>query len=300
MKKISYLVALFNKSEYVVEAISSILADCSFEYDLQICIVDDGSTDDSLEKVILNYGNDPRVKIYQFLVNRGKVAAYNQAYLMSDGDFVSVFGADDVVLKGRNSILFNKCIDSGKSVYGGLIKYVERTGEEGFSYPIKEISFQENILGNRLSGGCGMLHRSHADLVFPIPEYLKFEDWWMSFHLIKNKSVVTIQELVTRYRIHGGNDNGSEFVDYDSMCRDYERHIDYLNSFSPYIDCQSDIDFLLRAMDIRNCFLGRKGWASLVKKPYDKSWLKLLLLNFFGPKLMVYWLNKKIALFSKK
>lgn len=295
MFKITYLIALYNKSKYIREAIDSILSDSSSDYELEVCVVDDGSYDNSLEIVRATYGGDNRVKIDFFLKNKGKVAAYNRAYAMSDGDFVAIFGADDTVLPGRTAKLFRSCVDSGKASYGGYIKHIQDIGDVCDVYPKKIVNFHENILENRLTGGCGMLHRSEADLIFPMPEDLKFEDWWISFHLTRLNKVVTIQDLVLRYRIHGGNDSGVQQVSYESTCIDYERHIKYLDSFLPFLTSAKDFSYLIRAKDIRFAFLNRRVGLPLLRGPFNKSWVHLFILNLCGPRFLIYLVRYKIS-----
>lgn len=292
--KVSYLIALYNKERYIVDCIESILADRSDFCDIEICIVDDGSTDNSYEIVCQHYSSNPIVIIDRLLVNKGKVAAYNKCFELSSGDFLSVFGADDLLMLGRTDFLLKECLLKVKSTYGGYVRYVD--GVDGmYIKPPNSLALNKVLLGNILSGGCSMIYREHVNDIFPIPPNLKFEDWWISFHLIRNNCVHTIDRPVTRYRLHDSNDNGSLLITEKSLIKDYSRHLDFLYIFKKYLVDKNDLRILNRSIDIRVAVLTNQGAKSIFSPPFDKSWIKLILIKVFGIRAYIFLLNKIIG-----
>lgn len=70
--------------------------------------------------------------------------------------------------------------------------------------------------------------RRAATHLFPIPETLPFEDWWISINTVNDKLPVhRIVSSVTRYRIHGANDSRSTHSVVDSVHKDWRRHSRY-------------------------------------------------------------------------
>src|SRR5437879_11999789 len=61
--------------------------------DLQIIVVDDGSTDKTGELLDTNFSLEPRVRIIH-QVNRGKAAALNQAMSLADTEIVVTIDAE--------------------------------------------------------------------------------------------------------------------------------------------------------------------------------------------------------------
>lgn len=287
--KVSYLMAVYNKKDYVIKSVESILNDCSSSYELEVCIVDDGSSDGSIDLVRESYGKDPRVKIYAFDNNRGKNSAYNKAFKMCSGDYVSIVGADDEIIPGRTQILLDRSLVSDSAVYGGLIKRNLVDGREMLFKPPRKPCFYDNIVDNTLSGGCFLAPRSMLEGVFPIPEDLLFEDWWLSFHLLRCYSVVTLDSPVLMYNIYDNNDNGVFQPTKESLLRDYQRHEKYLEYFSIYLKSKKSKKYLKRSKEIR-CSVIRKdqkkislsSLGSLFSYPYDKTLIRLYLLRFFG------------------
>lgn len=70
---ISVIVPVYNASEYVSQCIDSILIQSYQE--LEILLIDDGSTDNSLQICKAYCRRDPRVQLIQHVKNRGLVSA---------------------------------------------------------------------------------------------------------------------------------------------------------------------------------------------------------------------------------
>lgn len=282
MHKISYLIALYNKIDYIENSIKSIINDISVDLEIEICVVDDGSTDGSFEKVNEISKNISIIKLHKFKENKGKVAAYNFAYGMSTGDYIAILGADDEIIKGRSLILLTESLRSNKSVYGGLLRRIDGAIGDCIILPPIKPDFYLNLIGNTLSGGALLMRHQDAKLVFPVPENLKFEDWWFSFHLLQHSVVSTIQTPVTIYHIHSNNDNGVAVTTLISLRRDYARHFDYLRAFQPYLKDEKSHLFFTRSLAIRNTLFGAASIKYLFKPPYDKSWLLLCVNTIIG------------------
>lgn len=89
--RVSIIITCHNYGAYVAHAIESALA--QDHRPLEIIVLDDGSSDDSLE-VIRRY--EDRVQVIA-QANTGQVAATNRAYAQSRGDIVIFLDADDLL-----------------------------------------------------------------------------------------------------------------------------------------------------------------------------------------------------------
>lgn len=87
---ISIVIPLYNKAKTIEHTLQSILNQ-SYK-DFEVIIVDDGSTDKSLE--IVSSIKDPRIVVFQ-QVNQGVSAARNLGVKMASCDFVAFLDADD-------------------------------------------------------------------------------------------------------------------------------------------------------------------------------------------------------------
>ncbi|MBC7788364.1 MAG: glycosyltransferase family 2 protein [Anaerolineae bacterium] len=87
---VSVIITTYNYGRFVQEAIESALSQTVA--DLQILVVDDGSTDDTPD--VLARIRDPRLEIVRTL-NQGISAARNEGLSRAKGDFIAFLDADD-------------------------------------------------------------------------------------------------------------------------------------------------------------------------------------------------------------
>jgi len=94
----SVIMAAWNVGPYVGDALRSVLAQ---EHPLlEVIVIDDGSTDDTLARVREVASGDARVRVMR-RENGGFAAAANQALLEVRGDWVAIADSDDVQLPQR-------------------------------------------------------------------------------------------------------------------------------------------------------------------------------------------------------
>lgn len=94
MKKLSVVIPCYNESETLRDITTAVLALASDGLSVEVLIVDDRSTDDSLKIAEGLAGENPSVKVLKHEVNQGKGAALRTGFLAATGDFVCVQDAD--------------------------------------------------------------------------------------------------------------------------------------------------------------------------------------------------------------
>ncbi len=92
LKLVSIIIPAYNASQYITEAIESVLRQTHKNWEL--LIVNDGSTDDTLD--IIKQFDDKRIKIFS-QENKGVSAARNVALSNMHGDYFCFLDADDVL-----------------------------------------------------------------------------------------------------------------------------------------------------------------------------------------------------------
>jgi glycosyltransferase involved in cell wall biosynthesis len=96
--KISVLIPTYNSSQFLKEALDSVLADTSSHFELDILVVDDGSTDDT-PRIVRSYGD--RVRFLP-IPHTGCVGAVrNYGIRNSDAAYIAFLDHDDISLPGR-------------------------------------------------------------------------------------------------------------------------------------------------------------------------------------------------------
>ncbi len=92
MPEVSVIIPVYNKARYVGRAIKSVLSQTFGDY--EIIIVDDGSTDKSLD-VVKGYAAHPKVQVVR-QENKGCPAALNKGIALAKGRYICWLSADDL------------------------------------------------------------------------------------------------------------------------------------------------------------------------------------------------------------
>ena len=126
---VSVIIPSYNHAQYIETAIESVLGQTYSN--LELIIVDDGSSDNSHE-VIRKYESDPRVTAILNSENRGQSYVFNRALEVAQGDFVSLLPSDDWYLPEKTERQVGKFLQSDPSV--GVVycrgqRYFEDTKE---------------------------------------------------------------------------------------------------------------------------------------------------------------------------
>lgn len=91
MKKVSVIIPLYNEEKYIIECIESVINQTY--KNLEIIVVDDKSTDNSLNK--LKKIKDKRLKIIKLNKNAGVANARNKGVEKATGDYICFLDSDD-------------------------------------------------------------------------------------------------------------------------------------------------------------------------------------------------------------
>ena len=94
---VSIVVPTYNRASLACRAIDSALAQTW--PNLEVVVVDDGSTDDT-QTALAAYASDPRVVCVRHERNRGATQAKNTGLDRLTGEFATILDSDDVLVPG--------------------------------------------------------------------------------------------------------------------------------------------------------------------------------------------------------
>jgi len=137
--KVSVIVPVYNSEKYIGRCIKSILNQKLKE--LELIIVNDGSTDKSLD-IIKKYASDHRIKIIN-MPNGGVSSARNAGIDAATGDYIGFVDADDWVHPEMYSSMYARITETGSDIC--LCNYI-------VEYPSRSIYMALSINKDVLAG----------------------------------------------------------------------------------------------------------------------------------------------------
>lgn len=195
MDLISIIIPVYNVEEYISDCIESVLKQTY--NNIEVIIVDDGSTDNSKE-IALSYSiKDNRVKVLS-QKNMGASVARNRGIEESTGKFIMFFDSDDILEKNGIDILYNEIIKNNCDIsIGDWINIDENNNLLG-SHDMKN---KELFKKSKLYSNKEILLFSFFD---PVPSNKLFKKEIISKYKLKFAEVAIGQDLnfFLKYIIH--------------------------------------------------------------------------------------------------
>ena len=132
---VSVLVTAYNREKYIAEAIESVLNSTFTNF--EVIVVDDGSSDKTVEIIKKYEKKDKRLKVYLNPQNIGQFHNRNKAVSYSRGKYLKYLDSDDILYPGSLEIMVNameKHPDVGLGISGKsdttLLPYPFKLNEE--------------------------------------------------------------------------------------------------------------------------------------------------------------------------
>jgi glycosyltransferase involved in cell wall biosynthesis len=206
---ITVIIDTFNYGCFIEEAIESVLSQEFGQHGVEVLVVDDGSTDDTAERV-KRFG----AKIEYFRKsNGGQASAFNSGISRAKGDIIMLLDADDYWLPGKISRVlgeFNEHPGAGMVYH----RWVEREMGSGRSSDADfslisgfvPSSVRQVMSFSGLTTSCMAFRRNVLEQLLPIPDSLTIQaDAYIGTLATFLTPVVGLDERLAVYRVHSRN-----------------------------------------------------------------------------------------------
>ena len=203
------LVDTYNYGQYIEEAVSSVLAQDFPAEQREILVVDDGSTDDTQER-LRKFGDAIR---YLRKPNGGQASAFNFGFEHARGEAIALLDADDVWLPEKLGRMYE---EFERNPAAGMVYHrvhlwngMGETSEDTYFIPVsgRVPDSRRTLLQYPMAGtSCLAFRRNALKELLPIPEGLRSQaDAYLTALIIFVAPVVAVPEFLGKYRLHGAN-----------------------------------------------------------------------------------------------
>jgi len=217
---VSVVMPAYNHERFIAETIDSVL--CQTWKDLELVIVDDGSTDDTAR--IVQSFDDPRIQ-YHYQENQDAYNALNNGMALARGDYIAIINSDDVYHCNRLERLLAVMREKGAACVFSDVAPIDddsrplddpafgwnqwHQANRDFYFEHKDDLYRGFLHGNFMVTTSNLLMTREAmEKVggFTSLRYLHDYDYIFRMLLAYPDGVVYVDdEILLRYRIHGGN-----------------------------------------------------------------------------------------------
>lgn len=238
----SVMIPAYNCSEYLIEALESVLQQDMGEDTMQIEVVDDFSTDADIEELVKRIGKG-RVQYYRQEQNVGSLRNFETCINRAKGEYVHLLHGDDRVKNGYYEAItnvFDKFPNAGAAFCSwDFIKsdgIVSRQSQleakepcilENWLYKLAEVQRLQYVaitVKREVYENLGSFYLAHYG-----------EDWEMWARIAKHYETAYVPEYLAEYREHKNSITWRSYETGQNI-KDFEKVITIINSYLPKED----------------------------------------------------------------
>ncbi|MBQ8202757.1 MAG: glycosyltransferase family 2 protein [Clostridia bacterium] len=190
-KKVSVIIPAYNAANYIERCLDSIIGQTY--KNLEIIVIDDGSKDNTREKVEKYSAENSAVR-YAYQENTGAAGARNNGISLVSGDYITFCDSDDTLIPSFIETLVGECEKGADMAVAGYMNITE----EGRVLAKRSIS--EKPLGIYANvATCGKLYRTEfvkkADLRF-LKGATLFEDSYFTLKAYNSAEKIGVSSMI--------------------------------------------------------------------------------------------------------
>lgn len=217
---VSVIVPAFNVEPYVAEALESLVRQ-SYP-DLEIVVVDDGSSDGTVAIAERFSARDHRVRVLSHSRNRGLYAARNTGIQAATGEYVALLDADDVAYPDRIARQVAALqADPLLGMCGSQVAVLDEEGRETgdiWLRPVHPDAAAIGLLFRNTFSVCMTLRRA-AIPVGGFPALAMAEDYAFNVRVAADWRVANLPDVLTGVRVRQSGLTGTRRLDMEAAVR---------------------------------------------------------------------------------
>lgn len=230
---VTVVIPSYNHGPYIEHSICSVLAQ-TYPH-VELLVVDDGSSDDSVEiirRLQAQYGFD-----FVAQKNKGLTTTLNESFARARGAFLVPFGSDDVMLPERLACQMSYVSDKPDvGICGGNIELMRADGsllpesEQRREIPFRRLDFDDIFLERKpcLPAPTMLIRREAFECVGGFDPAIRLEDLYIQLKITNAGYYAdALCEVLARYRKHSSNSFRNLRFMTEAVLRIYSEYADH-------------------------------------------------------------------------
>lgn len=274
----SIIIPTYNRWNYLQHTIESVIQQ-KFR-DFEIIVIDDGSTDDTLQNLRNTFGAHPKISIVT-QPNRERGAARNHGLRLAKGEYALFLDSDDYLLPDHLEVLYDKIKELGVPDF--IATKFQFIRENKISFPdvcrLNEGYYDYRLFLNGNPLACNICVRLGNKELHYFEEDRKYaikEDWMFHLQNLRHHRLYLIDKITLQMNDHDDRsmrENNTIIIQRTKLAEEWilknvdlqaediailKAHIDYFMALHSYIDGQNRqaLNYLWKA--VRQAGLKRK------------------------------------------
>ncbi|AVF53969.1 glycosyltransferase [Pseudomonas fulva] len=230
---VTVIIASYNHGPYIEQSILSVLNQ-TYPH-IELLVVDDGSTDDSVERIErlqAQHGFDFRVQR-----NKGLTHTLNEAIARARGTLIAPFGSDDIMMPDRIAIQVQYMADKPEvGICAGNIELIDSQGElfpearQRREVPFRRLDFEDMFLERKPYPPAPtlLIRREALEKVGGFDPDIRLEDLLIELKVTHAGYFIDgLSVVMARYRKHASNSYKNHRFMIDNILRTYAKFKDH-------------------------------------------------------------------------
>ncbi|HSN65370.1 MAG TPA: glycosyltransferase family 2 protein [Fusibacter sp.] len=204
MEKVSIITPSYNSSKFISATINSVLSQTVTHWEM--IIVDDCSTDNSVEIIQSCVEKDSRIKLIELTRNSGAAVARNKAIEMAQGRYIAFLDSDDLWLPSK---LEKQLAFMQKNNYPFIYTAYDKIDEEGEFFghvgAFDKVNYFDMLKNPSIGCLTVIYDTNHFGKVY-MPLIHKRQDFGLWLKLLKKtEHAYGLNKILAQYRVHNNS-----------------------------------------------------------------------------------------------
>lgn len=210
---VSVVMVAYNGQDYIADQLHSILHQTY--QNIEIIILDNASTDQTVSIIENAMVNDKRIQIIHNYNNTGPTKGFEKAMQIAEGSLIAPCDQDDVWELNKLEVMMGYLQNSSEFLFSRPGQFTDgafekRTWSSDYYYRNVD-DLRMLIFHTPISGHATLFRKELLNCCTPFPDGV-YWDWWITIHAVLRHPLVYVPYTLTWQRIHSRNVSLSKYL----------------------------------------------------------------------------------------